>query len=213
MLEHMRHNGNIWVCILGSLVLCARAEPTAANPSGNPYQSIVERNVFGLKEPPPPAPTEPVKPPPPKITLTGIITMGGKRALLSTPPVPARTAAEARAQYFTLAEGQRDGELEVLEINERARTVKVSYGGTVETLDFNENGVKPAPAAQVGMAAAIPQIVGRTVVPAGQPLPATQFSQVAPDQQAMPAFTPVRIAPGNIIPGTWRRSMQPTWPR
>lgn len=152
----MTHNRKMLVYLLSSLVLCARTNGAATDSSAGPYQGIVERNVFGLKAPPPPADPEPVKPPPPKLILNGITTMGGKRALLSTPPVPGKTPAEARAQYYTLAEGQRDGDLEVLEVNERARTVKVSYGGTVETLDFKENGVKSASGPQLGAIGTLP---------------------------------------------------------
>ena len=227
--DRMTPAGRTLLCLLASLVLVARSQATSADTPGNPYQAIVERNVFGLKPPPAPAETEPAKPPPPKITLTGIFTMGGKHALLSTPPQPGKAAGESRAQYFTLAEGQRDGEIEVLEINERARTVKVSYGGAVQTLDFKENGVKAAPAPQVGMTAALPRVssrfasssrelnpvVGETLAlpPNADKLVAalpavSQVSQLDPDQQARMALTPIRCIAGNGIPG-WRRSVRP----
>src|SRR5580765_7113869 len=64
---------------------------TIDNPAGNPYQGIVDRNVFGLRPPPPPPDPELNKPPPPKITLTGITTiLGNARALMKTPPPAAK---------------------------------------------------------------------------------------------------------------------------
>src|SRR5947208_16694459 len=55
------------------------APSSASNANPNPYQGIVDRNVFGLKPPPPPpAPPEPPKPPV-NITLTGITTVLGKK--------------------------------------------------------------------------------------------------------------------------------------
>ena len=117
---------------------------------GSPYQGIVERNVFGLKAPAPPPDPEANKPPPPKIFLTGITTiLGNKRALMKLTP-PAKPGEPAKEQSFTLGEGQRDGELEVLEIDEKAGTVKVNEFGTVMTLSFENNGVKAGPAPAPG---------------------------------------------------------------
>src|SRR5581483_7341654 len=126
---------------LGSLaaVAGARAVP---NVSPNRYQTIPERNVFNLKK------QEVVvqEPPPvqvPKITLTGITTLLGlKRAVLQVAPT-GRPGEATRDEAFILAEGQREGDLEVLEINEAAGTVKVRTAGTLLTLDFVNNGTKP----------------------------------------------------------------------
>ena len=114
----------------------------------------MERNVFGLKPPPPPPDPEANKPPPPKITLQGITTFGGiKRALFKVqmPPKPGDPAKGE--QSFILAEGQRDGDIEVLEINDEpgSEFVKVNNFGTITNLNFANNGIKtagaPAPAA------------------------------------------------------------------
>ena len=107
------------VCVLTSLMLCAGAKAIGADSAANPYQGIVDRNVFGLKPPPPPPRPEDNKPPAPKITLNGITTiLGNKRALMSV-QMPARPPEPAKPQSFFLAEGQRDGDIEVLEINEK----------------------------------------------------------------------------------------------
>ena len=129
---------NTLVCFLG-LSLCVSVRAASSVPSG--YQSIVERNVFGLNPPKPGGlPTPPVAPPP-KLTLTGITTLlGNKRALL-TMQVPNKPA-----ENFILTEGQRDGEIEVLQIDEKAGSVKVLNHGIEQTLDFLTAGAKPQPA-------------------------------------------------------------------
>ena len=85
-------------------------------------------------------------------TVTTIL--GNKRALLKMTP-PAKPGEPAKEQSFTLGEGQREGDIEVLEINENAGTVKVNDYGTITTLDFDKDGVKvaggpPPPAAGAG---------------------------------------------------------------
>src|SRR5438445_13350489 len=98
----------------------------AITADSNPYRGIVDRNVFGLKDPPPPPPPNPDagKPPTPPITLTGITTvLGNKRAFL-TLQLPAKQPEPAKTPSLMLTEGQRDGEVEVLEIDEKERTVK-----------------------------------------------------------------------------------------
>ena len=70
----------------GVLALTATIQwvAAAADPRANPYGQIVDRNVFGLKPPPPPqveAPKEEVKPPP-NVKLTGISNLAQKRAFI-----------------------------------------------------------------------------------------------------------------------------------
>src|SRR5215831_18990314 len=121
-----------------AVLMAGAAQAATEDSSPHRFQGIIDRNVFGLKpqasnESNVPAPT-----PPPKLTLTGITTiLGNKRALLSTPPVPNKPA-----ESFMLTEGQRDGEIEVLEINEIAGTVKVMNHGVEQTLDFITDGAK-----------------------------------------------------------------------
>ncbi|MGO8676902.1 MAG: hypothetical protein ACLQVX_13650 [Limisphaerales bacterium] len=120
----------------------AMAADTTDSPS-NPYQGIVDRNVFALKPPPPPPDPETLKPPTPDFELTGIITIGGKRALFKAIPKHGKTAdPAAKDRSFMLSEGQREGEVEVNRIDEIAKVVTVTCGGTVITLDFTNNAAK-----------------------------------------------------------------------
>ena len=169
----MTNGGKALLCALSLLVFWTGSRAMATETSGgNPYQAIVDRNVFGLKPPAPPPDPEANKPPPPKITLTGIYTMGGNKRVLMKVQVPARPPEPAKEVPLTLAEGQRDGDVEVLEIDTVARTVKVNNSGTVTSLDFTNNGVKIASAAP----------------PGGMPNPAG----------ARPAAVPNPFAPGGV---------------
>jgi hypothetical protein len=132
------------VCLLSGLILWSAAWGASAGGSANPYYQIPERNVFGLK-PPQPKTAEPAQSLPlPKITLTGIITiLGDKRALLRVQPSAQPRAKPGKEESYTLAEGQRDGEIEVLEIDPKTERVKVNNSGTVMEITFE----KPSPAA------------------------------------------------------------------
>ena len=90
------------MCILGTLVLWTATHVIATEASGTtPYQGIVERNVFGLKPPPPPELAPVNTPPPPRIILQGVTTfMGIKRVLMKVlmpakPPDPAKEIGRA----------------------------------------------------------------------------------------------------------------------
>jgi len=110
---------------------------------GNPYAKIVVRNIFGLKPPIPPQSTEP-KSPPAKLILTGITTiLGNKRALISAIP-PARGGQSSKEEFYMLCEGQREGGIEVREINEKAGSVRVDGYGAEVTLTFDKDGAKPS---------------------------------------------------------------------
>jgi len=90
-------------------------------------------------------PIPPVQQPtvnPAVITLTGITTiLGDKRALLKI-HVPAKPPAPAREAPCILKEGQSEGEVQVLAINEATWRVKVSNAGNIEVLTFEKNGPK-----------------------------------------------------------------------
>jgi hypothetical protein len=163
----MMTGGTTLACLAGAAVLCSTAKATADDSSANPYQAIVERNVFGLKSPPPPPDPEANKPPPPKITLTGITTiLGNKRALMKV-MMPPKPGVKQEEQSFILAVGQRDGDIEVLEIDDAAGTVKVNDFGTITNLSFENNGVKLASGPPPGPPAA----VARPMAAPGIPLP------------------------------------------
>jgi hypothetical protein len=175
----MKHSGKMLACVVGGLAFCTAAEAVPAittETTENPYQSIVDRNVFSLKPPPPPADTTSEKKAPAlKITLTGITTiLGNKRVLMKTAPPPAKPGESPKTdQSYILTEGQREGEIEVIEINDKAGSVKVNNAGIEQTLTFEKDGAKlpstPAPAAPGAPPGSVP-IPGLPVAhPAPQP--------------------------------------------
>jgi len=149
----MKHGETMLICTVAGVALCLPAHAVTSDaPAGSPYQGIVERNVFGLKPPPPPPDPEANKPPPPRITLQGITTFGGiKRALLKA-QMPVKPGEQHKGEppkgeeSFILAEGQREGDIEVLEINDKpgSEFVKVNDFGTITNLNFENNGIKTA---------------------------------------------------------------------
>src|SRR5262245_54637973 len=101
----------------GIVLTCTTSEAITAD---NPYQGIVDRNVFVLKAPAPPAdPNEANKPQPAKITPTGVTTILGNKRVLFKVQQPARPPEPAKEMSYILAEGQREGQIEVLEIDEK----------------------------------------------------------------------------------------------
>lgn len=151
--------------------------------SAFPYQKIIDRNAFALREPPPPAPDPTqIKPPPPKITATGIASIFGRtvglmKVLEPTPPAePGKPPGPAQEQSYILAVGERQGEIEVLAIDEKAATIKVSNYGTEQLLPLKTNlppptAPTPAPGAPPGVAIQPPVagVPGAAAPPGGAP--------------------------------------------
>jgi len=182
----MSDTRKIAICILGSLTLYVAAQAVVADPE-NPYQGILDRNVFGLK-PPAPISTNVVKQiDAPKITLAGITTIFGNKRVLMNVAMPAKAGEPAKQQSFILAEGQRDGDIEILEIDEKIGTVKVNDFGTVLTLNLEKDGAK------------LPASVA-AAAPAGPQLNAIGY---APPHGASATMTPVPTRPiNNAFNGT-----------
>jgi len=120
-----------------------RAITTATDTQGNPYQAIVGRNVFSLKAPPPPPPPEdPLKKnPPPTLKLQGLTTILGRRQVLFR--VLAKPPGQPKEESFVMSEGERHGEIEVLEINEQVGSVKFNNQGQVQLLNMKDDADKP----------------------------------------------------------------------
>lgn len=133
--------------IMVIVAACVAARGADITGLSNPYHLIAERNVFGLRPVRPVIIQQPAAPLP-NILLTGITTiLKGKRALLKI-QFRAKQPTPAKEQYSILAEGQREGAIEVLEIDERTSHVKVNNSGTVMTLTFPKQlPAPPVPAA------------------------------------------------------------------
>lgn len=143
-----------WIAITGSLVLVSAG--WASIPER--YQTIVDRNPFGLN---PPVITDAVvepKTPPAKVSLTGFAKISGeKRAYFVVHPKDNKE----QPQYLSLSENQREGILEVLKISEEDGEVKVKNSGQEMTLSLKSNNMNPPPKLAPGV----------TAVPTVQPPP------------------------------------------
>jgi hypothetical protein len=158
IVTQMRAILKVMVC-LGAGILLGNAQTNQVALSDDRFGRIQERNLFGLKAPEQPrveSPSTPV----PQITLAGITTvLGDKRALLKTQPRSDKPGAAAKEESLILAEGQREGPLEVLTINVSSGTVRVNNSGTIMTLDFEKNGQKLAtPAANAAPPRSLPTV-------------------------------------------------------
>lgn len=117
------------------------------------YLTIVDRNPFGLRPPPaPPPPEEKVEPPvETDIKLTGISSFGVKRAYFMITAIKDKST-----EYYMLGEDEKMDELEVLEINDLSRSVRIRKAGVETLMTFASHGI----AAPSGGAKASPKVPG-----------------------------------------------------
>ena len=169
----MRLSQKTLISFSAALLACAGAQAvtprSSPNSSSNRYDVIPERNMFGLR--PQVAPTATPLPVPPlsKVVLKGITTISEpKKAILNVLPQATKPGQPAKEEAFILGENQREGEIEVLKIDEHARTVKIDNSGKQMTLTFEETTnsqpstpYQPAPKG-IGM---IPNAAGRPAMP------------------------------------------------
>jgi hypothetical protein len=133
--------------ISAAMVLSSAGIARAAPQVDNPYRQIAVRNVFGLRPATPSQKPATPSAPLPTIILTGITTiLGDKRVLLEITP-PSKPAQPQKSVSCMLSEGQQEDGVQVMAIEPKAETVKVSNCGTVMTLTFDKNGRKSTPAA------------------------------------------------------------------
>lgn len=180
--------------ILGTMG-ATRADVDHGTDSGIPgrsYHGITERNPFGLK---PPTPVVPVAPSQPTnqvaksdIKLTGFITLGGKRAFFMWTDDKSK-----KTESFSLAVDQERDGLRVLEIDEVARSVRVTEAGTEKLMTFASHGLTNAVAVAAtgaGQPGALPG--GGAVRGPGGAVPPP-----VPTQNVTPGSTPTITPPGS----------------
>ena len=142
MSSGMRHWAGELTLGLAALVWGTSARAVFADTPANPYWGIASRNVFRLKALEPHVP--PVAPAPlPRVVPVGITTMLGPKYALLKIYLPASPPEPARELACTLAVGQREGPIEVLEIDETAGSVRINNSGTVMLLTLAKDGPQP----------------------------------------------------------------------
>ena len=151
----MRRRAIVTIGLVTGLFLEIGAHAVSSDLANNPYGPVVGRNVFDLRDPPPPPEPKPETPPPSKVQLLGIASMGGKTTVVLKslePPKP----GEPPTEPFVLAEGEAQQDIEVQQIDEAAGAVKIINHGKAMTLTFKEDGVKLASAPAPGAPAPAP---------------------------------------------------------
>jgi hypothetical protein len=142
--------------IVGALAIVAFYPSTkmlSAAASADYYKQIPVRNLFGLHEQVAVV-QDPIPPALPKIVLSGITTMGSKLAFLKV-QFPQKAGEQPQGeQSFMLTEGQRESGIEILQIDEKAGTIRVNNFGNEMTIAFDKDAEKTAkspPTAQPGI--------------------------------------------------------------
>jgi hypothetical protein len=146
--QSVNRRSHIWRAFCGAAAICSFAWGEVL--AENPYSTILPRNAFALKDPPPP-PEPPPPAPAPKapvnILLTGLAEFDdGKRAYLMVNKVGGKGG---ESLYLTLREGERQEDIEVLQIDGAGESVLIRNNGVESSLNFRDNGNKSAPAPAV----------------------------------------------------------------
>jgi hypothetical protein len=151
----------------------------------NPYDGIVERNVFDIHPvvAPPPGSEKPPGPPPPLIKLNGITDILGKKQVLLKAMMPGKPPAGPKEEAMVLTEGQREGDIEVISIDVKAGTVVVNDFGVVTNLSLEANAEK------LNSTGPVP---GAAPAPRGLPVPGGVPGAPAMPQPTMPGRLPQR---------------------
>ena len=104
-----------------------------ADTQPNPYLSVVDRNPFGLKPPPPQPPETPPQPVVPlaKVVLTGVTSVyGPPRAFVEiTEQEPGKTP---NIKKLMLLAGDREGSIEIISIDVANNSIRIK-NGAIET--------------------------------------------------------------------------------
>lgn len=165
----------LWAVCIAIILPCIST--VAVETRANPYQSIIERNVFGLKPPVQPTAPAPEEVKPSKVQLIGIANMNGKKIALIKFIEPPKPGQPVPQEPLVLSEGEAAQDIEVIEIDEKAGLAKILNKGKPATLD-----IKDFMATLPGSSGAAPQLAsGPPVTPRGSPMPSVQ-----PQRQAVP---------------------------
>jgi hypothetical protein len=184
--------------VLVAAVIGAFCLSAAAEVKDNPYQIIIDRNPFALKPIPPPPPaaaeTNSTPPPPPvDVKLTGITTLlGPPKVFLEI--INTQTKKTERPSGMLVGEKQHD--VEILAVDVLANTVRIRNGDAETTLDFVNNGVKPAGGPTPGVPGVPAPHPGVAPI---NPVPAPGGMTAAPNLSSGRAVVAGGVAPAPIV--------------
>jgi hypothetical protein len=171
-------------------VVTAAADTAPAD--ANPYSVISDRNIFHLNPPPPPPDPDAAKAVDvPKVMLTGFVGKGNTmKVLMAVLPKDKKDSVS----YLTLKPGEKDHDVELVNIHLDKEEVDIINTGTAQTLSVKSNSyASAAPATpQPGGAPAMPGLPGIRHPMAG-------FPAASPQPAATPATASAASSGGSAI--------------
>jgi uncharacterized membrane protein YgcG len=183
----MKGKWNLAAFVLGVLIFTGAAKASVTDAESNPYRVISQHSVFGLV-PPQPVATTNATDSPPDIVLNGIMVIFDRKYALFKLPAN-------KGKSYLLGEGQSDGEIELLSVDDRAGLIKINNHGVVQTVAL----AKP-PAPSVAPAAASAADVANNPQPVsaeGIPQPVMENNPAPSAAPAAPAGYAVAFAGGS----------------
>lgn len=139
----------------------------------NPYATIVERNAFALKPPTPPVVATPPAPAASNVELRGITTLLGRPQVLLNFKMPGKPPEPPKDRSLVMDVGQREGEVEVLEINPATGSIRIRNQGNELAMNLKDNAPKPQFTPSLAAPGIQPPGVNPGIpAPAGVPAPA-----------------------------------------
>lgn len=196
----MKHGGKVAICIAASMGLQLSAHALTADPN-NPYTPIVDRNVFSLKPIPvvDPAANTPPPTPPQKITLLGIVSYLGKKEVIFKTLASSKPGEAQKETTFSLGVGELQGDVEIIDIDHLAGTVRLKNHSVDQFLSLEKDGMKPAGGAGApGVGPGAPGVPGVSPVPTAPAAPGgapSPFGGAANVQRPIRGSAPTPSAP------------------
>jgi hypothetical protein len=130
----MKRGGKTIVCLAAGLLLPMLAGAASETAAG-PYHAIVARNIFDLRDPPPPQDHSQDAAPPPNVKLIGLMSISGRpQGVFSVMP----TGPGKQPTTYILAEDERHESLDVMSIDMAGKRAKVQIGSEMVTLKLEE---------------------------------------------------------------------------
>ena len=186
----MIETGIRWACMISASAVFYLADTSVTEipPSDSPYKTIAERNPFGLKPPPPPVVATPpvVEQAKSDLKLTGITSFGSVKAyFMATDP------KSKAPEYFSLGVDEKKDGIELLSIDDVAKSVRIRSAVGETLMTFATHGVTPptAPPASTPTPGG-PGIPGAT--PGGSPM----TGGVVNTMQVTPGTAPGSLSQG-----------------
>ncbi len=145
----MNRSGKFTACLLGGLALTVGVRADDVLSPGDPYATVVARNIFGLNPPQLKDPNSQNTDPPPKITPNGIMTIFGEvQVLFKVAGAPKPGGPPPTDESYILSEGQRQDDIEVVKIDEKNSIVTFNNHGETQQLPLvvTQPSSTPSPA-------------------------------------------------------------------